>query len=91
MRQGKRPGKSPLRCQRYFRWTEFTIAATITAKFLADIVAKANQFFSGLQIQSPITVGQIQSTPVKSSATNKPGDAVPTSASETTSTVQVTQ
>jgi hypothetical protein len=34
----------------------FTIAATITAKFLADIVTKAGQLFSGLQIQSPVTV-----------------------------------
>lgn len=34
----------------------FTIAATVTAKFLADIVSKASQLFNGLQIQSPITV-----------------------------------
>lgn len=34
----------------------FTIAATVTAKFLADIVSKAFQLFNGLQIQSPIVV-----------------------------------
>ena len=38
----------------------FTIAATITAKFLADFVAKAAQLFNGLQIQSPITLVQPQ-------------------------------
>lgn len=32
----------------------FTITATITVKFLADIVAKVSQAFNGLQIQSPI-------------------------------------
>lgn len=55
----------------------FTIAATITAKFLADIVAKANQLFSGLQIQSPVTVAKsdskAQPAPVQQeSATNTP-------------------
>lgn len=47
----------------------FTIAATITVKFLADITAKATQLFNGLQIQSPITVTksgiQPQSAPVQ--------------------------
>jgi hypothetical protein len=47
----------------------FTIAATITVKFLADITAKATQLFNGLQIQSPITVAksgiQSQSAPVQ--------------------------
>ena len=41
----------------------FTIAATITAKFLADIVTKAGQLFSGLQIQSPVTVSKSDSKP----------------------------
>ena len=36
----------------------FTIAATITAKFLADIVTKVGQLFSGLRIQSPLTVSK---------------------------------
>ncbi|WP_088185872.1 hypothetical protein [Desulfosporosinus sp. FKA] len=36
----------------------FTIAATISAKFLADIVTKAGQLFNGLQIQSPVTVAK---------------------------------
>lgn len=43
----------------------FTIAATVTAKFLADIVSKANQLFNGLQIQSPITVLKPQSLPTQ--------------------------
>ncbi len=43
----------------------FTIAATITAKFLADIVSKASQLFNGLQIQSPIAVVQPQSAPAQ--------------------------
>jgi len=34
----------------------FTVAATVSAKFLADITAKVSQLFSGVQIQSPITV-----------------------------------
>ena len=34
----------------------FTIAATITVKFLADITAKVTQLFNGPQIQSPIPV-----------------------------------
>lgn len=38
----------------------FTIAATITVKFLADITSKATLLFNGLQIQSPITVIQPQ-------------------------------
>ena len=36
----------------------FTIAATITAKFLADIVTKAGQLFNGLQVQSPVAVSK---------------------------------
>ena len=40
----------------------FTIAATITVKFLADITTKVTQLFSGIQIQiqSPINVVQPQ-------------------------------
>jgi len=34
----------------------FSIAATVTAKFLADITTKVGQLFSGVSIQSPITV-----------------------------------
>lgn len=34
----------------------FSVTATITAKFLADITAKVTQLFNGVQIQSPITV-----------------------------------
>lgn len=34
----------------------FTIAATVTAKFMADIVSKVGTLFSGVTIQSPITV-----------------------------------
>ena len=46
----------------------FTITATITVKFLADITAKVKQLFSGIesQIQSPISVtpvGQPQASP----------------------------
>ena len=69
----------------------FTIAATITAKFLADIVTKAGQLFNGLQIQSPITVGQAQSAPEKGLVTDKPVDSVSTSDAGASSTGQVTQ
>lgn len=41
----------------------FTIAATITVKFLADIAAKAAQVFDGIQIQSPITTIKPQQAP----------------------------
>ncbi|WP_088225599.1 hypothetical protein [Desulfosporosinus sp. FKB] len=41
----------------------FTIAATISVKFLADIVTKAGQLFNGLQIQSPVTVTKTDSKP----------------------------
>lgn len=41
----------------------FTIAATITVKFLADITAKVTQLFNGLQIQSPITVTKSDTQP----------------------------
>ncbi len=34
----------------------FSVTATITAKFLADITAKGSQLFSGVELQSPITV-----------------------------------
>ncbi|KLU65744.1 hypothetical protein DEAC_c23740 [Desulfosporosinus acididurans] len=65
----------------------FTIAATISAKFLADILTKAGQLFNGLQIQSPITVGQPQKSLSINTATDKPGDGASTSATETTSTI----
>lgn len=46
----------------------YTIAATITVKFLADITSKAGQLFNGIQIQSPIALNhggvQPQATPV---------------------------
>jgi len=42
----------------------FTIAATITVKFLADITTKATQLFAGIQIQSPINVVQPQASSV---------------------------
>ncbi len=46
----------------------FTVAATITVKFLAGITAKVTQLFNGIQsqIQSPInvtSVGQSQAAP----------------------------
>jgi hypothetical protein len=41
----------------------FTIAATVTAKFLADIVAKAGQLFNGITIQSPIAVVKTDPAP----------------------------
>jgi hypothetical protein len=34
----------------------FTIAATVTAKYLADIVSKVGTLFAGVTIQSPIAV-----------------------------------
>jgi hypothetical protein len=34
----------------------FTVAATVTAKFLADIVSKVGTLFAGVTIQSPIAV-----------------------------------
>jgi hypothetical protein len=40
----------------------FTIAATVSAKFLADITAKVSQLFNGVQIQSPITVSSTSTT-----------------------------
>lgn len=48
----------------------FTIAATVTVKFLADITAKVTQLFSGIQIQiqSPINVSpavQSQQSPAQ--------------------------
>ena len=46
----------------------FTIAATVTVKFLADIVSKATQLFNGLQIQSPITTVK----PVAPESTDQP-------------------
>ena len=56
----------------------FTIAATITAKFLADIVAKAGQLFNGLQIQSPLTVSKADAKPEtkQEPATNAPTEVV---------------
>ncbi len=34
----------------------FTIAATITVKFLADITAKGTQLFTNIQFQSPVEI-----------------------------------
>lgn len=34
----------------------FGIAATVTAKFIADITVKVGQLFSGVELHSPITV-----------------------------------
>ena len=55
----------------------FTIAATITVKFLADITAKAAQVFDGIQIQSPITVTPVVKpvSPVTDASTNTLADA----------------
>lgn len=59
----------------------FTIAATITVKFIADVGTKVSQLFGGLniQIQSPIQVSRPTSdsqtqpiTPVTDTATNTP-------------------
>jgi hypothetical protein len=43
----------------------FSIAATVSAKFLADITAKASALFSGVSIQSPITVADPAPVPAK--------------------------
>ena len=57
----------------------FTIAATITAKFLADIAAKATQLFSGIQIQSPFSVSTVNQTQSNPSANTPVGTAtIPT-------------
>lgn len=56
----------------------FTIAATITVKFLVDITTKATQLFSGIQIQiqSPINVTPaVQPQPV-TPVTNIPADTM---------------
>ncbi|TGE33307.1 hypothetical protein [Desulfosporosinus sp. Sb-LF] len=49
----------------------FTTTTTVTAKFLADIVTKATQLFSGIQIQSPITVAQPKTTPAPVTPTSE--------------------
>lgn len=46
----------------------YSISATVTAKFLADITAKVTQLFNGISIQSPITI----SSPPASPATGVP-------------------
>ncbi len=60
----------------------FTIAATITVKFLADITTKATQLFSGfqIQIQSPINVTSVVQSQAASSGTNDTNDiaSIPT-------------
>lgn len=48
----------------------FTIAATVTVKFLADITAKAGQLFSGIQIQSPIAVNKNKVQPAPEQQNN---------------------
>ncbi|MHB1654115.1 MAG: hypothetical protein ACYCVD_16815 [Desulfitobacteriaceae bacterium] len=58
----------------------FTIAATITVKFLADITTKVTQLFSGIQIQiqSPINVTPVvQPQPTSAPVTNAPVDPTP--------------
>jgi len=47
----------------------FTTAATVTIKFVADIVGKATQVFSGVQIQSPISVVAAPVAPAAAPAT----------------------
>jgi hypothetical protein len=47
----------------------FTTAATVTVKFVADIVAKATQLFSGVQIVSPITVAPVAPAPAEAPVT----------------------
>ncbi|MDR3585612.1 MAG: hypothetical protein P4L59_09830 [Desulfosporosinus sp.] len=54
----------------------FTTAATVTVKFVADIVTKATQLFSGVQIVSPITVATV--TPIPAGATDTPAPATTT-------------
>jgi hypothetical protein len=41
----------------------FTIAATVTAKYLADIISKVGQLFDGITIQSPIAVVKLDLEP----------------------------
>lgn len=54
----------------------FTIAATITAKFLADVGVKVSQLFSGIKFQSPIEVTNKADpqpvSPQTNAATNTP-------------------
>ena len=52
----------------------FTIAATVTVKFLADITAKVSQLFNGIQIQSPITVNHDQTPAATVTAPDAPAE-----------------
>lgn len=63
----------------------FTIAATITVKFLADITTKVTQLFSGIQIQlqSPIAVNQNHSGNPSSTTPDQPEPANPAANSST--------
>ncbi len=73
----------------------FTIAATITVKFLADITTKATQLFAGIQIQSPINMVQpVTNSPVDATSIpkeDKPVNVVPVATAETPSDGQVVQ
>lgn len=64
----------------------FTIAATITVKFLADITAKVTQLFNGIQIQiqSPIAVNhnEEQPQPAPLGTDHPTPDAVPVSTNQ---------
>ncbi len=53
----------------------FTIAATVTVKFLADITSKASQLFSGIQLQSPIAVTKSNTQPQSVPAQQEPAQA----------------
>jgi hypothetical protein len=53
----------------------FTTATTVTVKFVADIVAKATQLFSGVQIVSPITVSPVTPAIAEANAAPDPQPA----------------
>lgn len=59
----------------------FTVAAAITAKFIADILSKVSQLFGGfIQIQSPIKIEKTDSTalPDQAQAAEQPQSVQPT-------------
>lgn len=53
----------------------FTIAATITMKFLADITTKVTQLFSGIQIQIQSLINFTPVVQPVSPVTDKPADS----------------
>jgi hypothetical protein len=50
----------------------YSISATVTAKFLADITLKVTQLFNGISIQSPITVSSTVSSTQAAPAAEAP-------------------